>query len=112
VLFAWSYLSHLSPNRMVTKDPTAMAIAQQAMTAMGGLASASYQDSTATGSITFYSDTGMDAAPITLESKETIELRQDIQRGQSTDTYVANGQTACLTRSTDSRLDDILTNYR
>jgi hypothetical protein len=80
----------------VTKDPAAIAVAQQTILAMGGTALSGYQDSTANGTMTFYSDTGTVNVPVILKSKGTTELRQELQRGQSTDIYVSNGATACM----------------
>ena len=82
----------------VTKDPTAVAIAQKALLAMGGSALASYQDSYATGSVTIYTLTGSQTFPAVLRSKGLNEFRYEIQKGYGTDIYAADSGGACIHR--------------
>jgi len=66
---------------------------------MGGVALKGYQDSTASGTVTYYSDTGTQTVPLVLKSKGTTQVRMEFQRSQSTDIYVRNGLAACMSRA-------------
>ena len=81
----------------VAKDPTAIAVAQKALLAMGGASLAAYQDSYAAGSVTIYGDTGSQSFPAVLRSKGLREFRYEIQKSQGTDIYVTDGIGACIT---------------
>jgi hypothetical protein len=82
-----------------TKDPTAIAIAQKALLAMGGSALANYQDSYATGSVTIYGDTGTLNFPAVLRSKGLRQFRYEIQKLKGTDSYTTDGTAACIARA-------------
>jgi hypothetical protein len=83
----------------VTKDPTAIAVAQKALLAMGGTSLAAYQDSYATGNVTLYTTTGSQSYPAVLRSKGLNEFRYEIQKKQGTDTYTTDGGDACIRRA-------------
>jgi hypothetical protein len=64
----------------IIKDPTAVAIAETAVNAMGGQqAILGYQDSLATGTLTIYHGESPTSFPIILKSKGTHETRVEMQ---------------------------------
>jgi outer membrane lipoprotein-sorting protein len=79
-----------------TKDPTAMAIAQQSLSAMGGTALPGFQDVTVTGTTTAYGDAGSVSSPITLMATGTSSVASNIQRAAGTRTSVTDGTTTCV----------------
>jgi hypothetical protein len=82
-----------------TKDPTAVALAQKALAAMGASVS-TYQDSVVTGTLTTHADYGGGTLGIVIKSKGLWNVRSEIKRAAGTDVYVTDGPKGCLTRAT------------
>jgi hypothetical protein len=61
---------------------------------------ATYQDSTANGSVTISRSTGSLTYPVILQFKGSQALRYALQKSQGTDAYVTDGVTACFIRAT------------
>ncbi len=75
----------------ITKDPQAVAVAQTALTAMGGVqALLSYQDSQAAGTVTVYGGSTPVSYPITLKCKGTQETRVEVQKPSGTSVRIVN----------------------
>jgi hypothetical protein len=79
-------------------DPQAVAVAQAAFTAMGGVqAVAGYQDSLSSGTITIYSGGSPVSYPITVKSKGLRETRVELQMTAGTNVRIVNrGQGAIV----------------
>jgi len=76
-----------------TKDPTALSIVQQSLTAMGG--GRVFQDVQATGNTIAYGDAGAVTYPITLQGTGAASIRSAISKPSGTNTYVTDGTNIC-----------------
>jgi outer membrane lipoprotein-sorting protein len=88
----------------VIKDVSAVALAQKALAAMGGDMLKGYQDSTVTGSMTYYGSAGSLTVPVTLKSKGKSKLRTEIQQDAGTDVSISDGSNGCMTLASGSKL--------
>jgi hypothetical protein len=76
---------------VVPKDPQAIAIAQRALAAMGGVQGGlAYQDSQANGTLTIYGGVAPVSYAITLKSKGTQETRAEVQMPDGTHVRIVN----------------------
>jgi len=92
----------------LTKDPTAVALAQKTLAAMG--LPQSYQDSVADGTLTM-SDS-QKTLSVRLKSKNLTEYRHDITATEGTFSYVLNGLDACILRADGSKVQGAFQNSR
>jgi len=96
---AWLYLLFfLVPcvsfsQQTITKDPTAMAIVQQSLVAMGG--GQNFVDVQAVGTTTAYGDSGAVTYPITLQATGTASIQSVISNPAGTRTHVTDGVNIC-----------------
>jgi hypothetical protein len=95
---AWLYLlfffvSSVSfSQQTVTKDPTAMAIVQKSLAAMGS--GQNFVDVQAVGTTTVYGDSAV-SYPITLQATGTASIQSVISKPSGTRTYVTDGTNVC-----------------
>ena len=77
-----------------TKDPTAMAIVQQSLAAMGS--GQTFVDVQGAGTTTAYGGAGQVIYPITLQATGTASIRSAISKPSGTKTYVTDGTNLCV----------------
>lgn len=78
----------------VTKDPTAMAIVQQSLAAMGG--GQAFTDAQAVGTTTAYGDSGAVSYPITIRATGMASIHSAISKASGTRNYVTDGSSLCV----------------
>ncbi len=99
-----------TPQFTITKDPQAVAVAEKALAAMGGVqALLSYQDSQATGTLTLYGGSAPVAYPITLKCKGTQKTRVEVQKSDGTNVRIMNQGQAVVEKS-DGTVVKLVTN--
>jgi hypothetical protein len=81
----------------IKQDPQAIAVAQKALAAMGGIqAILTYQDSVATGNLTLYGSATPTDFPITFKTKGTRETRVEVKRANGTNIRIMNAGNAVI----------------
>src|SRR5947209_20011143 len=81
----------------ITKDATAVAIAQESLAAMGGSNLASYQDVKATGNVTIYAGSSKPTTfPVAVKAKGTRELRTEITKPSGIQVWATDGAQGCM----------------
>jgi hypothetical protein len=91
-----------STTTTITKDPQAIALAQKALAAMGGLqAIATITDSRASGTFTIAADAAS-PYPITLETQGTLKVRSTLARPSGSVVRILNGGVAAVIHADDS----------
>lgn len=86
--------SHTFAQQTVTKDPTAMAIVQQCLAAMG--AGQNFVDVQGDGTTTAYGDSGVVTQPITLQATGVASIRSAVSKPSGTRTYLTDGARMCV----------------
>ena len=89
----------------VSKDPNAIAIIQQSLSAMGG--GQNFTDVQATGTTTLYGDTGNQSYPITLMATGRTNIRTTVQHENGPRVYVTDGTTACVDGAMAQNISDM-----
>jgi len=105
---AFLLCSVAAAQQQVTQDPTAIAIAQKALAALGG--GTLFQDLQASGTTTLYGDSGSVSYPISLMATGTASVRTSITKPSGTRVYVTDGSNTCVdgaptTATADTQLD-------
>jgi hypothetical protein len=99
VIATSSYTATAASKYQLRQDPQAVAVAQAAFTAMGGVqAVAAYQDSQVSGMVTISTGGNPISYPITVKSKGLRETRVEVQMAKGTNIRIMNQGQAVIQR--------------
>lgn len=98
----------LAAQTVATKDPQAVAVAQQSISAMGGT-TFPIQDCVVSGTLQYVTPKGTVTLPIVIKSKGTTQVRTEVQWPQGTRVRILNGGQGAILKS-DGTVVWLLTN--